>query len=631
MCYSFRWCDAYKVLDKDTTTEMIETIWPLSVLSFGLDSGFDNKDQNIIGLRTFVQEVLRRSKTSYSTLQVALYYVVLIRSRIPKHDFTMEQVVDSHSCRAMQCGRRMFLAALILASKYLQDRNFSARAWSRISGLTPYEINTNEMAFLSAVNWKLHIPEPLFSRWTDLVLKYSLSSSTSPRSPPALRSWRSVIPYLTPDLDHYELEATSISCDSGYRFDRANVPLPPFTLPTKQHLSRPVEVHASPEALTLQSGVVKYNGLVLANKGQPGAGPLLTPRATPKMTPLGIPAASTPGLRGGVASMKVAMAQVKTNCLARSTWDSVDCWKPSLPEVFPTPARRSSLAPMNSTLSSPESMISDNSSRSSRSSSISSVASSTCAPLQPRLALQATRRSAKMQLAPLKENQYPIMHISPNGNALQDAILASPHVMTIPTSQPTVTPCQPTPEAPVINPCDILRAHDASAHEAATTLRDLALNLYPIITCSGNSRKRENPAASDSPLHNPTDNQESGTQPNLMRSRKRERTSSIDLSVQSRVRDLIAPRCLGDITNGRMTNPGISTVLPDRTLPDSILGSVKIKPSELGDKCSSYMVHDSLPRKRACGLSGREESRRIDRLMKERAAMPAPGMWEGII
>lgn len=260
---------------------MIETIWPLSVLSFGLDPGFDNKEQNIIGLRTFVQEVLRRSKTSYSTLQVALYYVVLIQSSIPQHDFTMEQVVDSHSSRAMQCGRRMFLAALILASKYLQDRNFSARAWSRISGLTPYEINTNEMAFLSAVNWKLHIPEPLFSRWTDLVLKYSLSS-TSSRSLPALRSWRSIIPYLTPDLDHYELEADSISRDSRYRFACANVPLPSSTLPIKQHLSRSVEVHATPETRSPQSGAVKSNGLVLSAKGQPGSGSFLTPRVTQK-------------------------------------------------------------------------------------------------------------------------------------------------------------------------------------------------------------------------------------------------------------------------------------------------------------------------------------------------------------
>ncbi|KAK4995069.1 hypothetical protein LTR28_000651 [Elasticomyces elasticus] len=65
----------------------------------------------------------------------------------------------------------MFLAALILASKYLQDRNFSAKAWSKMSGLKVCEINLNEMAFLRTVDWKLHIPGKLFQRWTEIVLR----------------------------------------------------------------------------------------------------------------------------------------------------------------------------------------------------------------------------------------------------------------------------------------------------------------------------------------------------------------------------------------------------------------------------------------------------------------------------
>lgn len=182
---------------------MIETIWPLSIVSCSRDIGLSGKQQNLIGLRTFVQEVLRRSKTSYSTLQVALYYLILIQSCIPKHDFTMEQSEDSSACRAMQCGRRMFLAALILASKYLQDRNYSARAWSKISGLRTCEINTNELAFLSAVNWKLHVPEPVFHRWTDIVMRYSPARVNAvPRSVPVPpQSWKTIVPLLTPELD----------------------------------------------------------------------------------------------------------------------------------------------------------------------------------------------------------------------------------------------------------------------------------------------------------------------------------------------------------------------------------------------------------------------------------------------
>ena len=114
----------------DTTTQTIEAIWPLSTAQ-----GRASTDQNLVGLRSFVQEVLKRSKTSYSTLLVAIYYLILIMPALPRYDLTMIQNIDSDTCRAMQCGRRMFLAALVLASKYLQDRNYSARAWSKISGL----------------------------------------------------------------------------------------------------------------------------------------------------------------------------------------------------------------------------------------------------------------------------------------------------------------------------------------------------------------------------------------------------------------------------------------------------------------------------------------------------------------
>jgi len=159
--------------------------------------------KGVLPLRTFIQETLRRSRTSYSTLQVALYYLIVVRPHIPKGDFSdsLSQEI-AQQMRALQCGRRMFLAALILASKYLQDRNYSARAWSRISGLQTTEININEMAFLHAVNWRLHISETIFQRWTDLVVKYTSGSggSGSPSDEARKAEWSKLIVKLTPDL-----------------------------------------------------------------------------------------------------------------------------------------------------------------------------------------------------------------------------------------------------------------------------------------------------------------------------------------------------------------------------------------------------------------------------------------------
>ena len=164
----------------------------------------------VLPLRTFIQETLRRSRTSYSTLQVALYYLVLIKPHVPKHDFTMEQPDDVHANRVLQCGRRMFLAALILASKYLQDRNYSARAWSKISGLATQEINQNEVAFLLAVDWKLHITEAVFQRWTEIVLKYTPSQPPAPGTGCSqayereVQDWKNVILLLNPELDNID-------------------------------------------------------------------------------------------------------------------------------------------------------------------------------------------------------------------------------------------------------------------------------------------------------------------------------------------------------------------------------------------------------------------------------------------
>lgn len=186
----------------DSATQMVEVIWPLSVAP----PPCRPNTSGVLSLRRYIEETLRRSRTSYSTLQVALYYLVLIMPFVPKCNFTTEQLSDSAAMRSLQCGRRMFLAALILASKYLQDRNYSTKAWSKMSGLKPAEINMNERAFLECVNWKLHIPDSIFKRWTDVVLRFTPSQFPPPPGQSfsvggAKLSWRDVIPTLTPELD----------------------------------------------------------------------------------------------------------------------------------------------------------------------------------------------------------------------------------------------------------------------------------------------------------------------------------------------------------------------------------------------------------------------------------------------
>lgn len=55
------------------------------------------------------------------------------------------------------CPRRTFLAALILASKFLQDRCYSNRAWAKLSGLPPREVSRCERALGDALGWRLWV------------------------------------------------------------------------------------------------------------------------------------------------------------------------------------------------------------------------------------------------------------------------------------------------------------------------------------------------------------------------------------------------------------------------------------------------------------------------------------------
>lgn len=139
--------------------------------------------------------------------------------------------------------------------------------------------------------------------------------------------------------------------------------------------------------------------------------------------------------------------------------------------------------------------------------------------------------------------------------------------------------------------------HSASTREAAVALRDLALN------------RQHTPPQSPRPA----------------KSLKRARPNSVDLSVQSAVRDIIAPRCLGDITNLKKArkNEEDGTVLPDAKVADSFLLSSHV------DKRKPALSRDGLSRKRTCAGSdrgGREEAR-----MMQKVATRGSGMWEEIL
>ncbi|KAI0268646.1 hypothetical protein BC834DRAFT_866579 [Gloeopeniophorella convolvens] len=55
------------------------------------------------------------------------------------------------------CPRRTFLASLILASKFMQDKCYSNRAWAKLAGLPAREIGRCERALGEALEWRLWV------------------------------------------------------------------------------------------------------------------------------------------------------------------------------------------------------------------------------------------------------------------------------------------------------------------------------------------------------------------------------------------------------------------------------------------------------------------------------------------
>lgn len=150
-------------------------------------------------LRTFVREILHRSCARYFTLILALYYLAALRYRLTEYKAVARQSSEDIVLpKALQCGRRMFLAALAIASKYLHDRNrkSSTGTWSGLSGLNFREINANEMAFLAAIDWKLHVTVEVWAKWQEVILRQALHLDAC-----AHNTWESVLQSFTPHLD----------------------------------------------------------------------------------------------------------------------------------------------------------------------------------------------------------------------------------------------------------------------------------------------------------------------------------------------------------------------------------------------------------------------------------------------
>lgn len=122
----------------DLCTAYMESLWP--------------QRKSRLPLRRFVFEILRRSRVQYPVFQVALCYLARLGPVIKKYTQNKQPIPE-----ILACSRRVLVAALQVASKFLHDRCYSASVWACISGLPLDDLKRNELALMEALDWNLYV------------------------------------------------------------------------------------------------------------------------------------------------------------------------------------------------------------------------------------------------------------------------------------------------------------------------------------------------------------------------------------------------------------------------------------------------------------------------------------------
>jgi hypothetical protein len=125
--------------------------------------------QPVVNTHAFVRHLLKRSRATRSTLQLAIFYLFRIRPHINNR---------SQYDPIVKCGRRMFLAALICAHKYLYDNTFTNASWAKISKLPVKEINQAERALLEMLDYRLFVSTELYQKF-EAQLREAIPSGVS--------------------------------------------------------------------------------------------------------------------------------------------------------------------------------------------------------------------------------------------------------------------------------------------------------------------------------------------------------------------------------------------------------------------------------------------------------------------
>ncbi|KAJ2063866.1 hypothetical protein GGH13_006236 [Coemansia sp. S155-1] len=138
----------------DTTTLSNEQLAFVAAKTFGklwMPRGV--RESSLQSFQAYCYELLRSTQIAVPIVMLTLLYVNKFKQRFP----------SLHGGHGSEY--RMFVVALMLASKYLEDNTFTTQTWSEVSHLPAKELTIMQREFLVALEHRLHVPYHEYNAW----------------------------------------------------------------------------------------------------------------------------------------------------------------------------------------------------------------------------------------------------------------------------------------------------------------------------------------------------------------------------------------------------------------------------------------------------------------------------------
>ncbi|KAG4100284.1 hypothetical protein H8356DRAFT_1306908 [Neocallimastix lanati (nom. inval.)] len=177
----------------DIAVALLNYIWPISQ---------ENIRNN--ALKRFIKHVIKYSNTTILIYISAVYYLLNLKDNVKfnnllkriqleientkqEQGFINDGNLNERCCNCcgaytscyksdtIVCKCRLFLMSLVLACKFGQDKNYSNKAWSKISKFSVENINYNERFFLKLIDYRLYIKNESYQAFTSLIINHIIN------------------------------------------------------------------------------------------------------------------------------------------------------------------------------------------------------------------------------------------------------------------------------------------------------------------------------------------------------------------------------------------------------------------------------------------------------------------------